>query len=119
MYIKVQELGKKVAEQIINHILDNVDRYAERSELFGSKLPEDDIIKDALENVLLDEGKDVSDEQFSSILIMMHQNPSVIDALEEAKIILETRKSDYDSWDLEINVTDKMRSVGLSQHDFI
>lgn len=115
MYIKVQELGKKVAEQIINHILDNVDRYAERSEL----LPEDDIIKDALENVLLDEGKDVSDEQFSSILIMMHQNPSVIDALEEAKIVLETRKSDYDSWDLGINVTDKMRSVGLSQHDFI
>lgn len=115
MYIKVQELGKKVAEQIINHILDNVDRYAERSEL----LPEDDIIKDALENVLLDEGKDVSDEQFSSILIMMHQNPSVIDALEEAKIVLETRKSDYDSWELGINVTDKMRSVGLSQHDFI
>lgn len=115
MYIKVQELGKKVAEQIINHILDNVDRYAERSEL----LPEDDIIQDALENVLLDEGKDVSDEQFSSILIMMHQNPSVIDALEEAKIVLETRKSDYDSWDLGINVTDKMRSVGLSQHDFI
>lgn len=115
MYIKVQELGKKVAEQIINHILDNVDRYAERSEL----LPEDDIIQDALENVLLDEGKDVSDEQFSSILIMMHQNPSVIDALEEAKIVLETRKSDYDSWELGINVTDKMRSVGLSQHDFI
>lgn len=115
MYIKVQELGKKVAEQIINHILDNVDRYAERSEL----LPEDNIIEDALENVLLDEGKDVSDEQFSSILIMMHQNPSVIDALEEAKIVLETRKSDYDSWDLGINVTDKMRSVGLSQHDFI
>lgn len=115
MYIKVQELGKKVAEQIINHILDNVDRYAERSEL----LPEDNIIEDALENVLLDEGKDVSDEQFSSILIMMHQNPSVIDALEEAKIILETRKSDYDSWELGINVTEKMRSVGLSQHDFI
>lgn len=115
MYIKVQELGKKVAEQIINHILDNVDRYAERSEL----LPEDNIIEDALENVLLDEGKDVSDEQFSSILIMMHQNPSVIDALEEAKIVIETRKSDYDSWELGINVTDKMRSVGLSQHDFI
>lgn len=97
----------KLAEEVAEHII-----------IFGMET-EGDIDEDALVERSLDyvmEGV-IEDKYKDSLLIMMNRNDQIREAFDD--LYDRKERGEEEAWESGLSIAEKMRSVGLSQNDFL